>query len=317
MTKTKMDTVVISNEKDMDNVMELIDFRLKRRVASGAVKELVFGINVYKVKEVIFKPKYINKIPSSVEVLEGMINLRGKVIPVINLQKKFGYYDNDLDTDYLVITEFNNISCGFMVHEIKKIRRVSWQDIISPPPEIRNEFGDLVTSITILESGEIMLIIDFEKIIGEMNANYYDIQVKVEALSSPVKLKTILCVDDSSIARQMARKALEEVGFTVIDAHNGVDALNILNEYAQKAQSANESILLHIGAIISDIEMPLMDGYTFTKNVKENAILNPIPVILHSSLSKSIMASRGENVGAADFITKFSANNLIEAINKV
>ncbi len=305
-----------TTDKIKDNVMELIDFRIFKKTSTGKTKEQIFGINVYKVKEVIFKPQHINKVPSSKDCLEGMINLRGAVIPVINLQKKLGYDSDTLNSDYLVITEFNNLICGFMVNEIKKIRRINWENIVAPPPEIKNEYGDLISSITLLDTGEIMLIIDFEKIIGDMEDRKFELEVNLEEVEKPKECKTILCIDDSSMARMMARKTLESVGYTILEAINGVDGLNVLKEKAKLAAEKNESILNYISGIICDIEMPLMNGFTFTKTMKSDPLLSCLPVVLHSSLSKSVMASKGEDVGAMDFLTKFNANNLIEAANK-
>ncbi|MDD5456588.1 MAG: chemotaxis protein [Candidatus Margulisbacteria bacterium] len=312
MEKHALETVKVT-----DNAMELIDFRLVKKNDKDKIQEMIFGINVYKVKEVIFKPEHIFKVPSDTECLEGMVNLRGKVIPVINLQKKLGYNTNEYNTDYLVITEFNQVTCGFMVNQIKKIRRFSWQDMITPPPEIRSQYGDLITSITLLEGGDIMLILDFEKIIADMNADYYNNAIDWSKVKKTQDSHTIMCVDDSSVARKMAKKALEEAGYKVIDAVNGVEALQILKSLAEETTKNNESILNKINAIICDIEMPLMDGFTFTKTLKENPALNPIPVILHSSLSRTVLSGKGENVGAIDFLTKFNSTTLIEAVSKV
>ena len=301
----------------LDSKMELIDFRLFKKNRKGVVEEQIFGINVYKVKEVIFKPDTINKVPTSSSYLEGMVNLRGKVVPIINLQAKLGYAQcEDKNTDYLVITEFNNISCGFMVHQIKKIRRFNWENMIAPPPEIREEYGDLISAITLLENGDIMLIIDFERIIADMNPGYFETEVDWQRVEKQDATKTIMCIDDSSIARQMARKALEEGGYQVIEAINGIDAIKILEERIQAAQAANSSIRDFISVILCDIEMPLMDGFTLTKTIKDNPKLSGIPVVLHSSLSKTIITSRGESVGADDFLTKFNTTLLLEAVNK-
>lgn len=304
--------------KDTENTIEMIDFRLINPLKQAGRQEQLFGINVYKVKEVIFNPENISRIPTSNDFLEGMINLRGHIIPIINLRKRLGYSDSDSRANYLIVTAFNDITCGFMVDEIKKICRISWSNIVSPPDEIRSEFGDLVTSITLLENKDIMLILDFEKIIGDMNLTYTDsLTETTPGLMKVDKPTTLLCVDDSGIARQMARKVLESAGFTVIEAVNGVEGLNILKELSQKASADNRSITDEISIVISDIEMPLMDGFTFTRRIKEEPSLRDLPVILHSSLSRAIIQDRGSDVGATDFLTKFNATSLLESIQKI
>jgi len=314
-----MDNHNRDQERSLDNVMELIDFRLIKPGEGGRNKELIFGINVYKVKEVIFKPDQIYKVPTSIEYLEGMIKLRENVIPVINLQLSLGYYGDNINSDYLVITEFNNIACAFMVHQIKQIRRVSWEEIISPPDEIRDQYGDLLTAITILSTNEIMLILDFEKIIADSNFNL-TMESSIDELPvvDPVAaIRRVLCVDDSSLARKMARKALEKAGYEVLEAINGQEGLKLLREKYKEAQANNKQLTDLINVVISDIEMPLMDGFTFTKSIKEDPELCSMPVILHSSLSRSVMANRGSDVGATEFLTKFNASTLVNAVSNI
>lgn len=301
---------------DEENIMELIDFRIMKKTSNGKIQEQIFGINVYKVKEVIFRPDKINSVPNKSEFLEGMINLRGHVIPIINLQKRLGYNADDIPCDYLVITEFNDLVCGFMVHQIRKIRQIAWSDITAPPEEIKGEYGDLVTAITLLDDKEIMLILDFEKILGDLDEDYVNITEGIDAVQVTDKSKTILCVDDSRVARNLARQVLETGGYNIIEAVNGIDALQIIKKLSDESILDNTSLASKIGLILCDVEMPLMDGFTFTKTVKSDPAYGRIPVILHSSLSKSIITGRGASAGADDFLTKFDAGNLLEAVRK-
>ena len=128
----------LESVKDTENTIEMIDFRLLNPLKPTGHQEQIFGINVYKVKEVVFNPENISKVPSSNDFLEGMINLRGHIIPIINLRKKLGYTFSGSRANYLIVTSFNDITCGFMVDEIKKICRISWSEIVSPPEEIRS-----------------------------------------------------------------------------------------------------------------------------------------------------------------------------------
>ena len=303
-----------------DSVLELIDFRITKKDNNGNLSEQIFGINVYKVKEVIFRPDKINTIPNKSEYIEGMINLRGHVIPIINLQKRLGYATEDMICDYFIITEFNDIVCGFMVHKIMKIRQAKWEDIIAPPEEVKSEYGDLITSMTLIDGKDIMLIIDFEKILSELDESYSQLTQQLEALPSETgsteKPITVLCIDDSVVARNMMRQTLESAGHNVVEAVNGIDALQKINILINEATAENIMLADKINLILCDIEMPLMDGFTFTKNIKENPNAKGIPVILHSSLSKAILTDRGINVGADDFLTKFNAETLLESVRK-
>ncbi len=306
---------------ETENTLKLIDFRVSKKDSKGNIQEQVFGINVYKVKEVIFRPPKLNTMPNKSEFIEGIINLRGHVIPIINLQKRLGYASDDILCDYFIISECNNIVFGFMVHKIMKIRLIKWDDVFAPPEEIKNSYGDLVTSMTVIENKEIMLILDFEKIISDLDENTIDIKSHVESMNSAPppssdKSKTVLCIDDSGIARNMIRQTLETAGYDFIEAVNGIDGLQMIKNLSDEATSEGRALADKIGVILCDVEMPLMDGFTFTKTIKANPLYRNIPVIIHSSLSKTILSDRGNNVGADDYLTKFSIENLLASVRK-
>lgn len=305
---------------ETENTLKLIDFRVSKTDSKGTIQEQIFGINVYKVKEVIFRPPKLSTMPNKSEFIEGIINLRGHVIPIINLQKRLGYASDDMLCDYFIISECNNIVFGFMVHKIMKIRLIKWEEVIAPPEEIKNTYGDLITSMTVIENKEIMLILDFEKIISDLDENTIDIKTHVESIHidppSSEKSKTILCIDDSGIARNMIRQTLETAGYDFIEAVNGIDALQMIKTLSDEATSEGGTLADKIGVILCDVEMPLMDGFTFTKTVKANPLYRNIPVIIHSSLSKTILSDRGNNVGADDYLTKFSIENLLASVRK-
>jgi len=171
----------------------------------------------------------------------------------------------------------------------------------------------------LLKNGDIMLLLDFEKIVSDMNTNYPDVSLDLEKVEELDLSKTnrVLCIDDSTIARNMAKTALETAGYEVLEAINGLDAMNILKDLSDKAENKNLPITSELHSIICDIEMPLMDGFTFTKTMKADPKLSALPIILHSSLSRNVIASKGENIGATDFLTKFNADSLISAVQKI
>lgn len=301
------------------NLMELIDFRIFKRDDTGVICENIYGVNVLKVREVIVKPPIFFKVPATVDYLEGMINLREEAIPVLNLAKRLGYYDEDIKSNYIIITEINHITCGFLVHDIKKIMRFSWEDIKVPPKEIQEEHNNLVTAITILNEKEIMLILDLETILAEMNetldlANLASTKEIIEETAE--EPKNILIIDDSSVARKMVRKTLETAGYTVISAVNGQEGIQKVNQLSKEAQEKNKTVEQMISVIVSDIEMPVMDGFTFTKTLKDDPNYNKIPIVLHTSLSGSTIKQKGEGVGADDFLVKFNPEALLKLVKK-
>ncbi len=302
------------------NLIELIDFRLYKEMPDGKIKEQIYGINVFKVKEVIFLPEQIMRVNNASSYLEGMINLRGQAIPIINLVSRIGIEGNK-PIEYLIITEFNNIICGFMVHDIKKIRRISWDRISEPPDVIREEYGNIVTSVTLIDNNEIMLILDFEKIIAEVNPSYIEqqtLQGKKNAKQYEVpEGKKILVVDDSSIARKMVTQTLSETGSEIFEKVNGQDALDFLLKLAEKAKLEKNPLSDYISLVLSDVEMPKMDGFTLTKTIKNDPLLKDIPVILHTSLSGGNISAQGLSVGADDFLVKFDADHLLETVAKI
>ncbi len=306
---------------ETENTLKLIDFRVSKTDSNGNIQEQIFGINVYKVKEVIFRPPKMSTMPNKSEFIEGIINLRGHFVPIINLQKRLGYLPDDILCDYFIISECNNIIFGFMVNKIMKIRQIKWEDVISPPEEIKDTYGDLITSMTIIENNEIMLILDFEKIIADLDENDANLPLQIETTHSPFPLsieksKTILCIDDSAVARNMIRQTLEAAGLTIIEAVNGIEGLQIIKKLSDEAAEEGQILADKVSVILCDIEMPLMDGFTFTKTIKANPLFRNVPVIIHSSLSKTILADRGKYVDADDYLTKFSVENLLVSIQK-
>jgi len=298
-----------------DSRMELIDFRLVIQDKKGKPKEHIYGINIFKVNDVIFRPDKIHRIPSHIEALEGIINLRGRVIPVINLQKKLGFEHNTLEPNYLIITEFNGVFFGFMVHKIKQIMHFSWKDVTVPPPDLKAQYGDLITGITLIDNKEIMLLIDFEKIVQDMYPTQ-DLLNQIEQIEKITAPKTVLCIDDSKIARKMEVTALSGVGYQVLEAINGQEALQLLKTLSQEAVDHGGTIADQVQLIVCDVEMPVMDGLTFLKELKQIKEFSAIPIIMHSSLSKGILWEKSEKLGASAYLTKFDATALIEMVKK-
>ena len=291
------------------NRMELVDFRLFRIDEEGEEREGIYGINVAKVIEIIKMPEDISETPNTSEFVEGMFNLRGSVVPLVNLPKWMGIAEPDeLDRRNfkVIITEFNRIKVGFIVHETTKIRRVSWDDINAPELSSVSSVDSKVTGIIKVENDELLLLLDFESIVDELG--FYNKENREIALEKDEfgGNRTVLIIDDSSSARKIVNNALIKEGFKTVLAENGKAALDIVYEDKYK-----------IDAIICDVEMPVMDGYTFTKTLKSDDKYKNIPVIMHSSLSGVENSDKGMRAGADYYVVKFDPVEFIGTIKKV
>lgn len=314
MSDTTLNTVQTESKT---NLVELIDFRILKKEPDGSIKENIFGINVFKVKEIITKPDLFFRVPSSIDYLEGMINLRERAVPILNLPKKLGFYDKNMICDYIIITEFNNITCGFMVHDIKKILKFAWSKILPPPPEIQNEYKNLVTGISLLKNKEIMLILDLETIIAETDSSFYlkNLPPVEPELIIQNTSKTALVVDDSNVARKTVHKILESNGYIIQEALNGAEALQKIENIVQQAKTTGENIKKILSVVVCDIEMPVMDGLTLTKTLKQNPDYSKIPIVLHTSLSGTTIEHQSDVAGADDFLVKFNPEALLKMVN--
>ena len=291
------------------NRMELVDFRLFRMDEEGEEKEGIYGINVAKVIEIIKMPEDISETPNTSEFVEGMFNLRGSVVPLVNLPKWMGIAEPDeLDRRNfkVIITEFNRIKVGFIVHETTKIRRVSWDDINAPELSSVSSVDSKVTGIIKVENDDLLLLLDFESIVDELgfyNKENKEIDLEKDEFGGN---RTVLIIDDSSSARKIVNNALIKEGFNTVLAENGKAALDIVYEDKYK-----------IDVIICDVEMPVMDGYTFTKTLKSDDKYKNIPVIMHSSLSGVENSDKGMRAGADYYVVKFDPVEFIGTIKKV
>ena len=299
------------------NELELVDFRLFKKEPDGKIYEGIYGINVAKVREIIKMPK-LTELPGSEDYIEGIFDLRGVVVPVIDLAKWMGIDVPDESEapikKRVIITEFNNILIGFIVHDAKRIRRISWADI--EPASFSVTQGKLdrskITGITRIEGDEILLILDLESIVEEMG--FFESNLEIEEDKIEKFSGIVLLVDDSPTARRIEKEALEKMGFEVIEAKNGEEGLQKLNElYAVYGDKIKDKIKL----ILSDIEMPKMDGYHMAARIHEDKRFNEIPLIFSSSISDAFSDVRGQEVGAEGYLVKFNPNKFYEKITEV
>jgi two-component system chemotaxis response regulator CheV len=296
------------------NEMELVDFRILKQEADS-VYEGIYGINVSKVREIIRVPE-LTELPGTPEFIEGIFDLRSVVIPVVNLAKWMGISEpEDIENNKrVIITEFNNVLIGFIVHEAKRIRRISWSDI-EPATFISSSDtldSSKITGVTKIEGDNVLLILDLESVVQDLGLYEPDIE------AVPHELETFngmaLVLDDSSTARKIVKDALHKMGFTVVEAIDGQDGLEKLEEIYS---TYGENVSDHLKLILSDVEMPRMDGFHFAANVKEDGRFKNVPIVFNSSISDHFSEDRGLKAGGEAYLVKFDAGSFYDEVARV
>ncbi len=285
------------------NRLELLLFKL--------VGPQRFGINVFKVREVMPCPR-LTMLPKQDKFIKGVAHIRGHTISVIDLSKATGGPEIVPDENsFVIIAEYNRSVQGFLVSGVERIVTLSWQNIM-PPPEGAGK-SSYLTAVTEIDK-QMVSILDVEKILNEISPVSTELSedVKDASVGESLGERVIMIADDSTVARNQVKRALEPLGLKMVLAKNGQDALDQLKALAEGCKSIDEKVAL----LISDIEMPEMDGYTLTAEIKSNEVLRKMPVILHTSLSGVFNNAMVEKVGAEDFIPKFHPDELATAVKK-
>ncbi|WP_421900374.1 chemotaxis protein [Maridesulfovibrio sp.] len=301
---------MLDNEILLDtgtNEFEIIEFFIDE-VDGGADERDYFGINVAKVLEVV-------EAPGGLEAAEGAphpsylgtMSLRDIILPVIDLAVWLGIERKESDYELIVVTEMNNVITGFLVTGVTQIHRIGWGDLKTPNKYIADLDSNCITGTVHLED-RFVLMIDLERILGELDPEMAE-RSDGEVYTAPEKMTAVL-VDDSVSVRALLNKNFESANFEVKLYTNGQEALDALKEMNAEAKESGGSIRDVIDIVVSDIEMPQMDGYTLTKNIKDHADLSCMPVILFSSLITKGLYHKGEAVKADDQITKPEFNEL-------
>jgi two-component system chemotaxis sensor kinase CheA len=299
------------------NKVAMIDFFIGWKSDEGK-KRLHLAINAFKTKEFIPKVE-TTMLPKAPRGFTGVLTLRGKTIPVFSLGKLLmpNLSESDLEENLIIICEFSKKEVGFVVSTVNKVNYISWNEIL-PPPNSNNLVNIQNIVGTILKEKDIMFVLDFEKIIGSVMDLYgsFDEKAANTSFTRRKTTNTILLVEDSALMRRKIKEALERVGLKVIEATDGKNALDVIDKYYHKAQKANGSILDYIDLVLTDIEMPRLDGYTFTKTIKSHPDLRVLPVLLHSSLSNETIVQRAKEVRADGFISKCDPDSIFASLEK-
>ena len=286
------------------NRLELLLFRLSARQR--------FGINVFKVREVLQCPR-LTALPKRNRFVRGIAHIRGQAVSVIDLSLATGGRPiDDLSTAFIIIAEYNRTVQAFLVSGVDRIVNINWEAVM-PPPRGAGRYSYL-TAVTEIDN-ELVEILDVEKILDEITPINTEVSAGIRESISERALEgvTILVADDSTVARNQVKRALTSIGAQIELVKNGREALNWLRA---KADEVGGDISKVVPLMVSDIEMPEMDGYTLTAEVKADPKLKNMHVILHTSLSGVFNQAMVKKVGADDFIAKFHPDELACAVQK-
>lgn len=299
------------------NLLDAIDGRTK--LAGSNKMEIllfslgsneVFGINVFKVREVTHTP-FITRTPNVPAGVEGFISLRGNIIPVISLDNfiNLGGQSNS-SNGTLIVTEFSRHTQGFLVDSVDRIIRVDW-DRVKPPQTMLGGNEGLITAITELPDGRLVSILDVEQLLA--NAIGEDKIPEIAALESDDD-RFIFFADDSAVARKAIVGVLDRMGVKHQQASNGAEAWEKLKSIAARAQQDGRPLHDTLRLVLTDAEMPEMDGYVLTKNIKGDRRFEGIPVVMHSSLSSQANRNMGLQSGVDTYVPKFDPMILVETL---
>lgn len=286
-----------------ENRLELLLFRL-----SG---KQIYGINVFKVKEVLQCPP-LNQLPRRHPVVRGVAHIRGGTISIMDMNLATGQGPlEDIENCFVIITEYNRSIQGFLVHGVERIVNLNWGDVHPPPKGAGNE--NYLTAVTEID-GQLVEIIDVEKILSEVSPMSEEITDGVieDGIAERVIKKHILIADDSTIARKQIQRVVESLGIKTTVKNDGRQALQYLEDMVADGKDPYSELIM----VISDIEMPEMDGYTFTSEVRQNPQLKDLYIVLHTSLSGVFNESMVKKVGANKFLAKFNPDELARRVNK-
>ncbi|EKN47670.1 MULTISPECIES: chemotaxis protein CheV [Pseudomonas] len=292
-----MDSVNQRTQLVGQNRLELLLFRLDGKQ--------LYGINVFKVKEVLQCPK-LTIMPKSSPIVRGVASIRGGTIPIMDLAMATGSTGMiSLVNSFVIITEYNTKVQGFLVHSVERIVNMNWEEIHPPPKGTGRDH--YLTAVTRVDN-QLVEIIDVEKILAEVAPISEEVSVGVineEVHHKAISLR-VLTVDDSSVARKQVSRCLETVGVEVVALNDGRQALDYLRKMVEEGKKPHEEFLM----MISDIEMPEMDGYTLTAAIRNDPRMQKMHITLHTSLSGVFNQAMVKKVGADDFLAKFRPDDL-------
>lgn len=293
------------------NKLEILLFSLGVNSVTG--RRETFGINVFKVREVMRTPP-ITSAPDMPVSVEGMVSLRGALVPVVDLAH-YAKVSTETPRSIMIVTEYAGHTQGFLVEAVDTILRLDWSQMKVPPEMLTAEMGGLVTAVTELPDGRLVMMMDVEKVLSE--TTNYDEEVvyrNIKPLEDPSL--TVYFADDSVVARKQITRTLDAMKVKYVGSINGREMWNELEKVAAYAEASGQKVTDLVSLILTDIEMPEMDGYILTKKVKSDQRFAGVQVVMHSSLSGMSNQQLGKSVGVDEYVPKFEAQKLSETLTR-
>ena len=296
------------------NELEIVEFFLDEDDDNGEVYRGYYGVNVAKVLEIIRMPKVTELPDTQDESILGAFNLRSHVIPLVDLGRWLGKKLAKTDEPKkVIVTEFNEVTTSFMVSGVNRIHRISWDEVEPPNDYVSQVSNTTITGIITIED-RIVFILDLEKIVAELNPVLSLRLDEAVTWGSEIRYRALIA-DDSNLIREMLKDLMQKANFEVEAVNNGREAWERLTELKNRATEENKNITDYVQAVITDIEMPSMDGLNLCKRIKEDPQLRKLPVILFSSIITDKLRHKGIDVGADILLNVYMPSLLNDKIS--
>lgn len=293
------------------NKLEILLFTLG--IDRATQRQETYGINVFKVREVMRTPE-ITVAPDMPPSVVGMVSLRGALVPVVDLAEYVGV-QGDAQREVMVVTEYNGHTQGFLVESVDTILRLDWGQMRVPPQMLVSRTGGLVTAVTELADGRLIMMMDVEKVLAD-TAKIDDGHLFAGIQSLDATEATVYFCDDSQVARNQIKRTLEAMHIRYVESHNGREAWKAIDLAGRQAEARGLDPAHAVTLVLTDIEMPEMDGYMLTKQVKSDPRFARVPVVMHSSLSGTQNQKHGLSVGVDEYVSKFEPQRLSEVLRR-
>ncbi|CAM2846223.1 chemotaxis protein [Vibrio neptunius] len=306
------------------NELEIIEFHLVKQMPDGSKKTCYYGINVAKVREVIQVPETTDY-PNAQPHMVGVFSSRDILTPLVDLAGWLGVpTSTDLEKKFVIVTDFNRMTNGFLIDSISRIHRISWNDVESPSQFLEAGEQDCVVAV-VRKDGNLIMILDFEKIIADINPELsmekYDVKVDKsvdlnQKMVSKRNAKTVMVVDDSAFIRSLIQDTLSSAGYNIIACKDGGEAHEKLMEIAEVAKKEEISVTELVDAVVTDVEMPRMDGMHLVKRLRDSEAYKELPIVMFSSLMSDDNRAKALALGANDTITKPEIGRMVALMDQ-
>ncbi|EGS1995944.1 chemotaxis protein [Vibrio vulnificus] len=306
------------------NELEIIEFHLEKVLPNGKTKTCYYGINVAKVREVIQVPETTDY-PNAQPHMIGVFSSRDVLTPLVDLAGWLGVPTRPaVERKFVIVTDFNKMTNGFLIDSISRIHRISWNDVESPSQFLEAGEQDCVVAV-VRKDGNLIMILDFEKIIADINPELsmekYDVKTDRsvdlnQRMVTKRNAKTIMVVDDSAFIRSLIQDTLTSAGYNIIACKDGGEAHDKLMNLIEVAREENLPLSELIDAVVTDVEMPRMDGMHLVKRLRDSEAYKTLPIVMFSSLMSEDNRAKALALGANDTITKPEIGRMVSLMDK-